>query len=217
MNEKEILKRCDHTLLATTATWDEIKQIVDDGIAYECASVCIPSSYVKQAAEYANGKVPVCTVIGFPNGYDTTKVKVEAAKDAAENGASEVDMVINLGWVKDGKYDLLLDEIRQIREAIPDKVLKVIVETCDLTEDEKIKMCEIVNESGADFIKTSTGFSKYGATFDDVALLRKYSAPHVKVKASGGISSMEDAAKYIELGADRLGTSRLVKIAKANK
>lgn len=215
MNQDEILRKVDHTLLAPTATWKEIEQIVDDGIAFNCASVCIPASYVRQAAEYSQGNVPICTVIGFPNGYDTTPVKVAAARNAVDNGASEVDMVINLGWVKDGKYDQVLDEIRQIRAAIPDNILKVIIETCDLSEDEKIRLCEVVSESGADFIKTSTGFSKGGATFEDVELLRKHSAPHVKVKASGGIASMDDAVRYIELGADRLGTSRLVKFAKA--
>ncbi len=214
MNEKEILKKVDHTLLSTTATWDDIRQIVDDGIAFDCASVCIPASFVKQASDYAEGKIPVCTVIDFPNGYDTTAVKVAAAKDAVENGAKEVDMVINLGWVKENRDDLVLDEIRQVRQAIPDALLKVIIECCDLTDDEKIRMCEVVNQSGAEYIKTSTGFSKGGATFEDVELLRKYSSPEVKVKASGGIRSMEDAEKFVELGAERLGTSRLVKIAK---
>ncbi|MBF0579418.1 deoxyribose-phosphate aldolase [Erysipelotrichaceae bacterium RD49] len=217
MNQKEILSKCDHTLLKTTATWQDIQKIVDDGIEYGCASVCIPSSYVKQAAEYAKGQIPICTVIGFPNGYDTTLVKVAAAREAVENGAAEVDMVINLGWVKDGQYDRVLDEIKAIRQAIPDQILKVIIETSDLTDDEKVRMCEVVNDSGADFIKTSTGFSTGGATFEDVALLRKHSANHVKVKASGGIHSMEDAQKLIELGADRLGTSRLVKIAASQK
>lgn len=217
MNQKEILSKCDHTLLKTTATWQDIQKIVDDGIEYGCASVCIPSSYVKQAAEYAKGQIPICTVIGFPNGYDTTLVKVAAAREAVENGAAEVDMVINLGWVKDGQYDRVLDEIKAIRQAIPDQILKVIIETSDLTDDEKVRMCEVVNDSGADFIKTSTGFSTGGATFEDVALLRKHSANHVKVKASGGIHSMEDAQKFIELGADRLGTSRLVKIAASQK
>ena len=214
MNEKEILKKVDHTLLSTTATWDDIRQIVDDGIAFDCASVCIPASFVKQASDYAEGKIPVCTVIDFPNGYDTTAVKVAAAIDAVENGAKEVDMVINLGWVKENRDDLVLDEIRQVRQAIPDALLKVIIECCDLTDDEKIRMCEVVNQSGAEYIKTSTGFSKGGATFEDVELLRKYSSPEVKVKASGGIRSMEDAEKFVELGAERLGTSRLVKIAK---
>ena len=179
-----------------------------------CASVCIPASYVKQAAEYVDGKIAVCTVIGFPNGYDTTAAKCFEAADAVKNGASEVDMVINIGWVKDGLYDKVLDEIRQIKAACGGKLLKVIIETCLLTDDEKIKMCEIVSDSGADYIKTSTGFSTGGATFHDVELFAKHVKPGVKIKAAGGISSLEDAEKFIELGASRLGTSRVVKIVK---
>ena len=216
MNEelKNILSRVDHTLLAQGATWNEIKAICDDGIKYGCASVCIPASYVKQAAAYVDGKIAVCTVIGFPNGYDTTAAKCFEAADAVKNGASEVDMVINIGWVKDGLYDKVLDEIRQIKAACGGKLLKVIIETCLLTDDEKIKMCEIVSDSGADYIKTSTGFSTGGATFHDVELFAKHVKPGVKIKAAGGISSLEDAEKFIELGASRLGTSRVVKIVK---
>ena len=216
MNEelKNILSRVDHTLLAQGATWNEIKAICDDGIKYGCASVCIPASYVKQAADYVDGKIAVCTVIGFPNGYDTTAAKCFEAADAVKNGASEVDMVINIGWVKDGLYDKVLDEIRQIKAACGGKLLKVIIETCLLTDDEKIKMCEIVSDSGADYIKTSTGFSTGGATFHDVELFAKHVKPGVKIKAAGGISSLDDAEKFIELGASRLGTSRVVKIVK---
>ena len=214
MELKDILSKCDHTLLAQTATWDEIKAICDDGMKYGCASVCIPASYVKQAAEYVAGKLPICTVIGFPNGYDTTAAKCFMAADAVNNGAEEVDMVINLGWVKDRKWEDLLSEIKAIKEACHGKLLKVIIECCFLTDEEKIKMCEIVTASGADYIKTSTGFSKGGATFDDVALMRAHCAPSVKVKAAGGISSIEDAEHFIKLGAERLGTSRIVKIAK---
>lgn len=216
MNEelKNILSRVDHTLLAQGATWNEIKAICDDGIKYGCASVCIPASYVKQAAGYVDGKIAVCTVIGFPNGYDTTAAKCFEAADAVKNGASEVDMVINIGWVKDGLYDKVLDEIRQIKAACGGKLLKVIIETCLLTDDEKIKMCKIVSDSGADYIKTSTGFSTGGATFHDVELFAKHVKPGVKIKAAGGISSLEDAEKFIELGASRLGTSRVVKIVK---
>ena len=216
MNEelKNILSRVDHTLLAQGATWNEIKAICDDGIKYGCASVCIPASYVKQAAGYVDGKIAVCTVIGFPNGYDTTAAKCFEAADAVKNGASEVDMVINIGWVKDGLYDKVLDEIRQIKAACGGKLLKVIIETCLLTDDEKIKMCEIVSDSGADYIKTSTGFSTGGATFHDVELFAKHVKPGVKIKAAGGISSLDDAEKFIELGASRLGTSRVVKIVK---
>ena len=216
MNEelKNILSRVDHTLLAQGATWNEIKAICDDGIKYGCASVCIPASYVKQAATYVDGKIAVCTVIGFPNGYDTTAAKCFEAADAVKNGASEVDMVINIGWVKDGLYDKVLDEIRQIKAACGSKLLKVIIETCLLTDDEKIKMCEIISDSGADYIKTSTGFSTGGATFHDVELFAKHVKPGVKIKAAGGISSLDDAEKFIELGASRLGTSRVVKIVK---
>ena len=215
MDINEILKKVDHTLLSQTAVWEEIKSICDDGIKYKTASVCIPPSYVKQAAEYVKGQVKICTVIGFPNGYSTTAAKIAETKDALENGADECDMVINLGRLKDKKYDLILDEIRALKDVCGDKILKVIIETCLLTDEEKIKMCEIVSESGADFIKTSTGFSTGGATFEDIALFKKHVAPHVKIKAAGGISSIADAGKFIELGADRLGTSRIVKIIKS--
>ena len=212
---KSILSRVDHTLLAQSATWNEIKAICDDGIRYGCASVCIPASYVKQAAEYVAGQIAVCTVIGFPNGYDTTAAKCFMASDAVENGADEVDMVINIGWVKDGLYDQVRDEIALVKKACRGKLLKVIIETCLLTDDEKIAMCKAVSDSGADYIKTSTGFSTAGATFHDVELFAQHVAPHVKIKAAGGISSLEDAEKFIALGASRLGTSRIVKLAKA--
>lgn len=214
MNQKEILSMVDHTLLLQTATWEEIKAICDDGIKYETASVCIPACYVKQAKEYMGDKGKVCTVIGFPNGNYTTAVKVYETKDAISNGADEIDMVINVGMLKAGKYDYVLNEIKAIKEACQDKVLKVIIETCLLTDEEKIKMCEIVTESGADFIKTSTGFSTAGATFADVELFAKHVGANVKIKAAGGISSMEDAEKFIALGASRLGTSRIVKLIK---
>lgn len=214
MEVKEILSKCDHTLLAQTATWKEIRAICDDGMKYGCASVCIPASYVKQAAEYVAGRLPICTVIGFPNGYDTTAAKCFMATDAVENGAEEVDMVINLGWVKDQKWDDLLAEIKAVKAACKGRLLKVIIECCFLTDEEKIKMCEIVSDSGADYIKTSTGFSTAGATFHDVELFAKHVKPGVKIKAAGGISSLEDAEKFIELGAARLGTSRVVKIVK---
>ncbi|HCR43035.1 MAG TPA: deoxyribose-phosphate aldolase [Ruminococcaceae bacterium] len=214
MDIKDILSKVDHTLLAQTATWDEIKQICDDGIKYRTASVCIPASYVKRAGVYSNGRVKICTVIGFPNGYDTTAAKVFEARDAVSNGADEVDMVINIGWVKDGLYGAVLDEIKQVKDACAGKVLKVIVEACLLTESEKIKMCETVTKSGADFIKTSTGFSTGGATFDDVALFKKHVGTNVRIKAAGGIKTLEDAEKFISLGAERLGTSRVVKLVK---
>ena len=215
MKIEEILSKCDHTLLAQTATWEQIKAICDDGMKYHTASVCIPASYVKQAKEYVGGPFPICTVIGFPNGYDTTAAKCFMASDAVENGADEVDMVVNLGWVKDGLYDRVRDEIAAIKKACHGKLLKVIIETCLLTDDEKIAMCKAVSDSGADYIKTSTGFSTAGATFHDVELFAKHVAPHVKIKAAGGISSLEDAEKFISLGASRLGTSRIVKLAKA--
>ena len=215
MKIEEILAKCDHTLLTQTATWEEIKGICDDGMKYCTASVCIPASYVKQAKEYVGEKLTICTVIGFPNGYDTTAAKCFMASDAVENGADEVDMVINIGWVKDGLYDRVRDEIAAVKQACHGKLLKVIIETCLLTDDEKIAMCKAVSDSGADYIKTSTGFSKAGATFHDVELFAKHVAPHVKIKAAGGISSLEDAEKFIELGASRLGTSRIVKLAKA--
>ena len=214
MNKKEMLKTVDHTLLTQTATWEEIRGILDDGIKYQTASACIPAAYVRQAAEYVEGRLPICTVIGFPNGYSTTAVKVFETKDAIENGAEEIDMVINIGWVKDGKYKEIEDEIRQIHEACGGKLLKVIIETCLLTEEEKIRMCETVTRAGADYIKTSTGFSTAGATFADVELMRRHVGKEVKVKAAGGIASLEDAERFIALGADRLGTSRIIKIIK---
>ncbi|HIZ82014.1 MAG TPA: deoxyribose-phosphate aldolase [Candidatus Mediterraneibacter pullistercoris] len=214
MEKKEILKHVDHTLLTQSASWEEIRQILDDAMKYETASACIPASYVKQAADYVNGKLPICTVIGFPNGYSTTRVKVFETKDAIENGASEIDMVINIGHLKDRKYAEIEDEIRQIHEACGGKILKVIIETCLLTEEEKIRMCEIVTKAGAEYIKTSTGFSTSGATFADVELMRTHVGSGVKVKAAGGISSFDDAEEFIRLGAERLGTSRLVKIMK---
>ena len=214
MELNEILSKVDHTLLAQTATWEEIRAICDDGMKYHTASVCIPASYVKQAAEYVDGKLTICTVIGFPNGYSTTASKCFEATDAVHNGAEEVDMVINIGWVKDQKWDALLEEIKAVKAACCGKLLKVIIETCLLTDEEKIKMCEIVSDSGADFIKTSTGFSTAGATFHDVELFAKHVKPGVRIKAAGGISSLEDAEKFIELGASRLGTSRVVKIVK---
>ena len=212
MERNEILSKVDHTLLAQTATWAEIKAICDDGIKYGCASVCIPASYVKQAAEYVAGKIAVCTVIGFPNGYDTTAAKCFEASDAVANGASEIDMVINIGWVKDGLYDKVLSEIRDVKGHCRGKLLKVIIETCLLTDAEKIELCRVVSESGADYIKTSTGFGGGGATREDVALFKKHVAPHVKIKAAGGIADLNDAKDFIALGADRLGTSRAVKI-----
>ena len=214
MEMKEILSKVDHTLLSQSATWEQIKAICDDGMKYHTASVCIPASYVKQAADYVDGKLPICTVIGFPNGYDTPKAKCFEASDAVENGAQEVDMVINIGWVKDQKWDALLEEIKAVKAACRGRLLKVIIETCLLTNDEKIKMCEIVSASGADYIKTSTGFSTAGATFHDVELFAAHVTNGVKIKAAGGISSIADAEKFIELGASRLGTSRIVKIVK---
>ncbi len=214
MEQKDVLAIVDHTLLLQTATWEEIKAICDDGMKYETASVCIPTCYVKQAKEYMGDKCKVCTVIGFPNGNYTTATKVFETKDALENGADEIDMVINVGMLKAKEYDYVLNEIKAIKEACGDHILKVIIETCLLTDEEKIKMCEIVTESGADFIKTSTGFSTAGATFADVELFAKHVGPDVKIKAAGGISSMDDAEKFVELGASRLGTSRIVKIVK---
>ena len=214
MELKEILAKCDHTLLAQTATWEQIREICDDGMKYQTASVCIPASYVKQAKAYVGDRLPICTVIGFPNGYDTTAAKCFMAADAVENGADEVDMVINIGWAKEGKFDAVTSEIAAVKAACKGKLLKVIIETCLLTDEEKIALCKCVSDSGADFIKTSTGFSKAGATFHDVELFAQHVAPHVKIKAAGGISSLEDAEKFIALGASRLGTSRIVKIAK---
>lgn len=212
MENKEILCHVDHTLLTQTATWEEIRQICEEGVKYQVASVCIPPSYVKQVSEYLEGRLPVCTVIGFPNGYMTTEVKEWETKDALENGASEIDMVVNLGWIKDGKYDLVEEEIRRLKEICGEKVLKVIIETCLLTEEEKIRMCHVVTKAGADYIKTSTGFSKGGATFEDIKLFSEHIGPGVKMKAAGGISSLEDAEKFLALGADRLGTSRIIKL-----
>ena len=215
MDQQKVLAACDHTLLLQGATWDEIKVICDDAKKYKTASVCIPPCYVKRAAEYLNGEIAVCTVIGFPNGNMTTATKVFETKDALSNGADEIDMVINIGMLKAKEYDYVLSEIKEIKEACGDHILKVIIETCLLTEEEKIKMCEIVTESGADYIKTSTGFSTAGATFEDIELFKRYVGLNVKIKAAGGISSMEDAEHFMELGADRLGTSRIVKIVKA--
>ncbi len=214
MDKKEILKHVDHTLLLQGATWEEIRQICDDAMAYQTASVCIPPSYVKQAAEYMQGKMAVCTVIGFPNGNMTTKAKEFETKDALANGASEIDMVINIGWVKDRRYDLVEEEIRTLKAACGDKILKVIIETCLLTDEEKVEMCKTVTRSGADYIKTSTGFSTVGATFEDVKLFAENVGPDVKIKAAGGIASLDDAEKFLELGADRLGTSRIIKLVK---
>lgn len=215
MELKEILSRCDHTLLAQTATWEEIKAVCDDGMKYGCASVCIPASFVKQAAEYVEGKLPICTVIGFPNGYDTTAAKCFMASEAVAGGADEVDMVINLGWVKERKWEDLLAEIKAVKAACQGKLLKVIIECCMLTDEEKIKLCGIVTESGADYIKTSTGFGGGGATREDVALFAKHVGPHVKIKAAGGIADLKDAEDFIRLGASRLGTSRVVKAVKS--
>jgi len=215
MELKEILAKCDHTLLTQTATWDEIRAICDDGRKYRTASVCIPAAYVKQAKEYVGDDLAVCTVIGFPNGYDTTAAKCFMASDAVDNGADEVDMVINIGWAKDGRWDDITAEIAAIKAACKGKLLKVIIETCLLTDDEKIALCKCVSDSGADYIKTSTGFSKAGATFADVELFAKHVVPRVKIKAAGGIASLEDAERFLALGASRLGTSRVVKLAKA--
>ena len=215
MELSEILARCDHTLLSPTARWEEIRQICDEGIKYRTASVCIPAAYVRQARDYVGGRVPICTVIGFPNGYDTTAAKCFMAGDAVENGAEEVDMVINLGWAKAGEWDRITGEIAAVKAACGGKLLKVIIETCLLTDQEKIMLCGCVSAAGADYIKTSTGFSTAGATFQDVALFAAHVGPGVKIKAAGGISSLEDAEKFIALGADRLGTSRIVKLARA--
>ena len=214
MDVKKILAMCDHTLLSQTATWDEIRAICDDGMKYGCASVCIPASYVREAAEYVAGKLPICTVIGFPNGYATTAAKCFMASDAVDNGAAEVDMVVNLGWVKDQKWEEILSEIRAIKASCKGKLLKVIIVTCLLTEEEKIKLCAIVSDSGAEYIKTSTGFGGGGATREDVALFKAHVAPHVKIKAAGGIATLDDAEDFIALGAERLGTSRIVKAVK---
>ena len=214
MDIKEILSKVDHTLLKQESTWQQIKEICDDGIKYETASVCIPPSFVKQASDYVKGKIPICTVIGFPNGYNTIAVKCAETEDAVASGTDEIDMVINIGWVKEGLYEKVLTEINEVKKSCHGKLLKVIVETCLLTTDEKIKITEIVSESDADFIKTSTGFSTSGATFKDVEIFAKHVSNGTRIKAAGGISSIADAEKFIELGADRLGTSRIVKIVK---
>ena len=214
MDRKDIFRRVDHTLLTQTATWNEIKQICDDAITYGVASVCIPPSYVKRVKEYVKDKIAICTVIGFPNGYQTTEVKVFETKDAIANGADEIDMVINIGSVKDRECYKIIEEIKQIKAVCGERILKVIIETCLLEEGEKIRMCEVVTEAGADFIKTSTGFSKAGATFEDVALFAKHVGENVRIKAAGGIASFDDAEKFIELGVERLGTSRIIKLAK---
>ncbi len=212
---RKILAAVDHTLLAQGATWQEIRSLCDDGMKYGCASVCIPASYVAQATDYVQGKLPICTVIGFPNGYSTTAVKCAETRDAVANGASEIDMVINIGWVKDGLYDQVLQEIQLVKKACSGKLLKVIIETCLLTDEEKIQLCRVVSRSGAEYIKTSTGFAGGGATREDVALFKAHVAPHVKIKAAGGIADINDACDFMALGADRLGTSRIVKAVKA--
>lgn len=214
MDIKDILSKVDHTLLSQSATWQEIMAICDDGMKYQTASVCIPASYVKMAKEYVGDKLSICTVIGFPNGYSTTDAKVFETADAVKNGADEIDMVINIGMLKDKRYDDILSEIKAVKQACNGKLLKVIIETCLLTDEEKIRMCEIVSDSGADYIKTSTGFSTAGATFEDIKLFAEHVKPHVKIKAAGGISSIKDAEDFISLGASRLGTSRIVKIVK---
>lgn len=214
MDIKKILGCVDHTLLTQTATWAEIQQICDDAMHYKTASVCIPASYVKQAKAYVGSRMAVCTVIGFPNGYSTTATKVFEAKDALANGADEIDMVINIGWVKDGRFEDVLNEIREVKKVCGSHILKVIIETCLLTNAEKIKMCKVVTDSGADFIKTSTGFSTEGATLADVELFHQHVGRNVRIKAAGGIASLEDAEKFLNLGASRLGTSRIVKIIK---
>ena len=211
----KLLSHVDHTLLRPDATWTEIKQICDDALQYHTASVCIPASYVRACADYLQGRIPVCTVIGFPNGYSTTAVKVFETKDAIQNGADEIDMVINLGWVKDKRWDEIAQEISDIKAACNGKVLKVIIETCLLTDEEKIKLCQIVTEVNADYIKTSTGFSTGGATREDVALFAAHVGSHVKIKAAGGIASLQDGEDFLALGADRLGTSRIVKLIKS--
>ena len=217
MEKNDILSKVDHTLLAQTATWDDIKKIVDDGIFYRTASVCIPPSFVKQAKEYADGRVKICTVIGFPNGYNTTECKVFETEDAVNNGADEIDMVINIGALKSNDYDFVLNEIKKVRGACKEKILKVIIETCLLTDEEKVKMCEIVSDSGADYIKTSTGFSTSGATKEDVKIFADNIKGNLNIKAAGGISSLKDAEDFIKLGASRLGTSRIVKIVKEDE
>lgn len=217
MNIESILSKVDHTLLSQTATWEEIKQICDDGIKFNTASACIPAAYVKRAKDYVGDKLAICTVIGFPNGYSTTAAKVFETQDAIENGADEIDMVINLGYVKDKMFDKVLDEIIQVKKACGEKILKVIIETCLLTEDEKIEMCRVVTKSGADFIKTSTGFSSLGATTHDIKIFAEHVGKNVKIKAAGGIKTLEDAQEFISLGASRLGTSRIVKLVNSQQ
>jgi deoxyribose-phosphate aldolase len=214
MDTKEILERVDHTLLKQDATWEQMRTLCDEALQYGCASVCVPPSYVLRCNDYVGDKLRVCTVIGFPNGYNTTAVKVFETENAIQNGADEIDMVINIGWVKSGLWDKVLNEIKSVKAACKGRILKVIIECCLMTEEEKIKLCQIVSDSGADFIKTSTGFAGGGATREDVALLRKTVAPHVKVKAAGGIADLKDAEEFLELGADRLGTSKVVKAVK---
>ena len=214
MNKHEIFRFIDHTLLKQNAVWEQIREICQEGMDFGTASVCIPPSFVKQAVEFVGERLPICTVIGFPNGYQTTAVKVFEAAEAVQNGAAEIDMVINIGWVKDGKFDCIEEEIRTLKKACGSKILKVIIETCLLTDEEKIRMCEAVTKAGADYIKTSTGFSKAGATFEDIKLFSEHIGPNVKMKAAGGISSLDDAEKFLSLGADRLGTSRIIKLVK---
>lgn len=215
MDLEKILAAVDHTLLSQTATWEEIRAVCDDGMHFRTASVCIPASYVREAKAYVGDRLPICTVIGFPNGYSTTAAKCFEAEDAVDNGADEIDMVINIGWAKDHRWDSLLREIRAVKQSCRGRILKVIIETCLLTEEEKVRLCSIVSESGADFIKTSTGFAGGGATREDVALFASHVAPHVKIKAAGGISGLEDAEAFLRLGASRLGTSRIVRAVKA--
>ena len=217
MDRGEILAAVDHTLLRQDAAWEEIRQLCDDGIRFGCASVCIPPAFVSRARDYAAGRIPVCTVVGFPNGYATTAAKCFEAADAVRSGAAEIDMVINLGWVKDRRWEDLLSEIRGVKEACDGRILKVIVETCLLTQEEKLRLCDLVSRSGADFIKTSTGFAGGGATREDVALFARHVAPHVKIKAAGGIASLQDAQDFLDLGASRLGTSRIVKAVKGQE
>lgn len=217
MRKEDVLQKVDHTLLAQTATWQEIKQICEDAMTYQTASVCIPPSFVKQAKEYVGDRMAVCTVIGFPNGYNTTEVKKAETEDAIQKGADEIDMVINLGWVKEQRFDLIEEEIRVLKKTCGEKILKVIIETCLLSEEEKIKMCEVVTKAGADFIKTSTGFSTGGATLEDIELFAKHVGSGVKIKAAGGIASFEDGEAFIKAGASRLGTSRLIKLMKEEK
>ena len=217
MDIKNILAHCDHTLLKPESTWEQIRAICDEGMKYGCASVCIPAAYVKQANDYVGNSLKVCTVIGFPNGYSTTEVKVFETEDAVRNGADEIDMVINIGWVKDRRWDDLLEEIRSVKASCGGRILKIIVEACLLTEEEKIKMCQLVTQAGADYIKTSTGFSTGGATKEDVALFAKHIGPGVRIKAAGGISTLQDAQDFLDLGADRLGTSRIVKLVQGQQ